>query len=500
MRRTFLETGPGSRRGYDAVCASPFVKLELHPQARRTLSDQLFAAGVEFPCGGESACGGCKVRVLAGEVPVTATMREALSEKEIRDGWRLACCASAVERIVVEVEQWSLRVLTDEERVPIEPRAGLGAVIDLGTTTLVVQVVDLSSGEVQGVKTALNPQARYGADVMSRLQYDLHRPGELGRLIRQSLGGMLGKEPLREVLVAGNTAMHHLFCGLDVEPLTRAPFVSPTLGGYRFEDSEFGWPGPVEFLPCLGGFVGSDLLCGIVATRLDEQTRPCALFDIGTNGEVVVGSAQGIACASTAAGPAFEGGRIGAGMRAGTGAIDTVHVRDGRFECHVIGGGPALGICGSGLVDAAACGVEVGLIGANGRLTNTDKRLRLVDDISLSQSDIRELQLAKGAMAAGLRMLASGGIERLCLAGAFGNYIRQTSARAIGLLPEDLPVDPVGNSALRGARTLLLTPSVRHSRLRKIARLSRHVELATDPDFQYIYAELMALARYRLNA
>ena len=475
------------------------MKLELNFQARQTLADQLFAAGVEFPCGGESACGGCKVRVLAGEVPVTPAMREALGEKEIFDGWRLACCASAAGRVVVEVEQWSPRVLTDEAQVSTEPRPGQGAVIDLGTTTLVVQVVDLTSGEVQRVETALNPQARYGADVMSRLQYDLHRPGELGRLIRQSLAGMLGVEPLREVLVAGNTAMHHLFCGLDVAPLTRAPFASPTLSGYRFENPDFGWPGPVEFLPCLGGFVGSDLLCGIVATQLDDQTRPCALFDIGTNGEVVVGSAQGIVCASTAAGPALEGGRIGVGMRAGTGAIDAVHVREGGYDCHVIGGGPARGICGSGLVDAAACGVELGTIDTNGRLTNADKRLPLTEGISLSQGDIRELQLAKGAMAAGLRMLAGGGVEKLCLAGAFGNYIRETSARAIGLLPEDLAVEPVGNSALRGVRQLLLTPSTRHARLRKIAALSRHVELAADSDFQYIYAKMMALARYRLN-
>jgi uncharacterized 2Fe-2S/4Fe-4S cluster protein (DUF4445 family) len=475
------------------------VKLELHPRARQTLADQLFEAGVEFPCGGESACGGCKVRVLEGEVPVTPAMRDALSEQEIRQGWRLACCATAAARVVVEVEQWSLRVLTDEARVPIEPRPGLGAVIDLGTTTLVVQVVDLATGSVLRVETALNPQARYGADVMSRLQYDLRQPGELGRVIRQALGSMLGVDPLREVLLAGNTAMHHLFCGLDVEPLTHAPFVSPTLGTCRFSDGELGWPGPAVFLPCLGGFVGSDLLAGIVATGLDERERPCALFDIGTNGEVVVGSAQGIVCASTAAGPAFEGGRIGAGMRAGTGAIDSVHVRDGGLECHVIGGGAARGVCGSGLVDAAACGVELGLIRANGRLTSADKRLPLAGGIALAQSDIRELQLAKGAMAAGLRMLAGGGVEKLHLAGAFGNYIRQGSARAIGLLPEDLPVEPVGNSALRGVRALLLAPSSRQARLQKIAALVRHIELASDPDFQYLFGEMMAFARYRLR-
>ena len=475
------------------------MNLKLHPRAQQTLADQLFEAGVEFPCGGESACGGCKVRVLEGEVPVTATMRDALSEEEIRGGWRLACCASASGRVVVEVEQWSLAVLTDEARVPVEPRAGRGAAIDLGTTTLVVQVVDLASGEVVGVQTALNPQARFGADVMSRLQYDLDHPGELGRVIREALGRMLGREPLREVLLAGNTAMHHLFCCLDVEPLTHAPFLSPALGSYRFANGELGWPGPAEFLPCLGGFVGSDLLCGIVATRLDEQARPCALFDIGTNGEVLVGSAQGIVCASTAAGPAFEGGRIAVGMRAGAGAIDSVHVRGGGLDCHVIGGGAARGVCGSGLVDAAACGLELGLIGVNGRLTNPDRRMPLAGGIALAQRDVRELQLAKGAMAAGLRMLAGGGVEKLSLAGAFGNYIRQASARAIGLLPEGLRVEPVGNSALRGARTLLLAPSTRQARLRKIAALSRHVELAADPDFPYLYADNMSLARYRLS-
>ena len=474
------------------------MKLELHPRAGQSLADRLFEAGVEFPCGGESGCGGCKVRVLEGEVPVTAAMRLALGEQELRDGWRLACGATATGRVVVEVEQWSLPVLTDEARVPIEPREGRGAVIDLGTTTLVVQVVDLTSGEVLRVDTALNPQARYGADVMSRLQYDLGRPGELGSLVRETLGRMLGEEPLREVLVAGNTAMHHLFGGLDAEPLTHAPFVSPTLGGYRLAEGELEWPGPAEFLPCLGGFVGSDLLCGIVATGLDQQARPHALFDIGTNGEVVVGSEQGIECASTAAGPAFEGGRIGAGMRAGRGAIDSVHLLDGGFDCHVIGGGVARGICGSGLVDAAACGVELGLIGANGRVSTLDRRLPLAGGLGLGQSDIRELQLAKGAMAAGLRMLAGGGVEKVCLAGAFGNYIRRASARVIGLLPEDVPVEPVGNSALRGARMMLLTPSMRRVRVRQIAAMTRHVDLAAGSDFQYLFAEMMALSPYRM--
>ena len=476
------------------------MRLELHPGAGRTLAGQLFAAGVEFPCGGQSACGGCRVRVVSGDVPVTEAMRGALSAGELREGWRLACCATASASVAVEVEQWSLRALADNTSVPIEPRAGRGAAIDLGTTTLVVQVVDLASGEVLRVETEINPQARHGADVMSRLQYDLRRPGELGRSVRQALGRMLGGEPLREILVAGNTAMHHLFCGLDVGPLTHAPFQSPTLEARRFDAADLGWPGPAGFLPCLGGFVGSDLLCGIVATRLDERTQPCALFDIGTNGEVVVGSERGILCASTAAGPALEGGRIGAGMRAGAGAIDAIQVRGGGLDCHVIGGGAARGICGSGLVDAVACGLRLGLIGASGRLAGAGNRIPLAGGVVLTQGDIRELQLAKGAMAAGLSLLAGGGVEKLFLAGAFGNYIRQASARAIGLLPCDVAVEPVGNSSLRGASTLLLAPSTRQARLRRIAALARHVELSSDPGFQSRFAERMALACYGLGA
>ncbi len=470
------------------------MKLELHPSPPQTLADQLFQAGVEFPCGGEIACGGCRVRVVEGHVPVTPAMQDVLSPADLRDGWRLACRASALGPVTIELRPWNLRVLTDESAVPMDPRPGFGAVIDLGTTTLVVQIVDLSTGEVVRFATALNPQARYGADVMSRLQYDLHHPGELGRLIRDALERMLGPPPLAEILIAGNTAMHHLFCGLDVAPLTQAPFLSPALGACRFDRGVIGWPGPVEFLPCLGGFVGSDLLCGIVATNLDRQPRPRALLDIGTNGEVIVGSARGIACASTAAGPAFEGGRIASGMRAGTGAIDRVHLREGRLDCHVIGGGAAHGICGSGLVDAAACALDLGLIAPNGRLNTPDRRLRLDGDVTLTQSDIRELQLAKGAMAAGLRMLTTDGVDQLCLAGAFGNYIGESSARAIGLLPVGMAVEPVGNTALRGARTLLLAPGTRQGRLREIIGVSRHIELAADPDFQYLYAEMMALA------
>ena len=481
------------------------MTFDIHPEPHRSLADRLFELGVEFPCGGETACGGCKIRVLSGHVPITPTMRQALSEAELAHGWRLACCAEARESVVVEVDQWSLPVLTDEQATPLEPRPGFGAVIDLGTTTLVAQLVDLSSGEVLAVETALNPQARHGADVMSRIHYDLRHPGELTAMIRQTLGQMLarlaGGRAIEEVLIAGNTAMHHLFCGLGITPLAAVPFLSPELEERRFTARELGWPGgarsslrAVHFLPCLGGFVGSDLLAGIVATRLHEQSAPHALFDIGTNGEIVLGSRHGIRCASTAAGPAFEGGRISAGMTARAGAIDAVRVHDGAYECHVLGGQAARGICGSGLVDAAACALALGQILPNGRLAGAAKTLRLTENVSLTQSDIRELQLAKGAMAAGLKILAATPPRSIWLAGAFGSYIKEAAARAIGLLPQNVAIQPVGNSALRGARMLLLTPTHRDALLARLCALTAHVELAANPAFQDTFAASMAFA------
>jgi uncharacterized 2Fe-2S/4Fe-4S cluster protein (DUF4445 family) len=476
------------------------VKLTLHPRPGLRLADQLQQAGVEFPCGGEGICGGCRIRLLEGSIPVTEAMRSLLSSQELREGWRLACCAQASGPVTVEVEQWSVRVLADESHVPVEPRRGWGAAVDVGTTTVVAQLVHLETGEVEGIETALNAQARFGADVMTRIQHELSRPGELGAAIRSQLAAMLARlaagRPLAEVLLAGNTAMHHLFCGLDVAPLAAVPFLSPHTGAQLLEADRVPWRAPTLFLPCLGGFVGSDLLAGLIATGLDKKRNTHVLFDIGTNGEIVCASRTSIRCASTAAGPAFEGGRIRHGMRAGNGAIDSVHVEDGRLVPHVIGGGPPHGICGSGLVDAAARALGLGLLLPNGRLAHGP--IRLSENVALTQSDIRQLQLAKGAMAAGLKLMARQA-RRLFLAGAFGNYLHLGSARRIGLLPEDAEVEPAGNAALRGTRLLLLAPSSREERIAAILSVAEHVELAAIEGFQDVFAESMALEPFRLR-
>ena len=234
------------------------------------------------------------------------------------------------------------------------------------------------------VETALNPQARFGADLMSRIHHDLAEPGTMTAMIREAVGGMLGRlcegRPLEETFLVGNTAMHHFFCGISRRAAGRRSVpIARSSGPRHFEASELGWSlklhEPACFLPCVGGFVGSDLLAGLVATGLFESAEPGALLDLGTNGEIAVGCRGRIRCASTAAGPAFEGGRIGCGMRAGGGAIDGVSIVDGALECSVIGGGSPRGLCGSGLVDATAAALELGWVAPSGRMSHGRKSI-----------------------------------------------------------------------------------------------------------------------------
>jgi uncharacterized 2Fe-2S/4Fe-4S cluster protein (DUF4445 family) len=292
-----------------------------------------------------------------------------------------------------------------------------------------------------------------------------------------------------------------LFCGISLEPLSHYPFEPVSPGLQLFDAERLGWSLPgnpaVRFLPCFGSFVGSDILAGLLATKLHESEQLVAWIDLGTNGEIVVGNRERLLCASTAAGPAFEGARISMGMRAATGAISEVRVRDGGLICHVLGNVAPRGICGSGLVDAVAAGLELGWVSSKGRLANGDS-LALAGPVSLNQWDVRELQLAKGAIAAGLRLLleqwgaTKADLAHIFLAGAFGNYINQTSARRIGLL--DLAaekVTPAGNTALLGAKLALFSLSEHDGAYPDILAKVKHVSLNEDERFQETFVEEM---------
>lgn len=476
--------------------------LEFDLESGSELIPALAAQGFEFPCGASGLCGGCALRVLSGWLPATRADREIFSDEELTQGWRLACQARPTLSLVLECAQDRMEVLADSAALPASARSGLAVAVDLGTTTLAAQLVDLASGHVLALETALNPQSAFGSDVMSRLRAalggaDLCSPirTEIARMI----GCLLASRPasaLREVLLVGNTVMHHLFCGYSLQPLAAAPFESPHLGEARFAPADLGWSLPasclVHFAACLGGFVGSDILAGIIATGLGRGSGLTALVDLGTNGEIALGNRDRILCASTAAGPAFEAASIRMGMRAATGAIAHVSLVDGCFVPTVLGGGEPCGICGSGLVDAVAAGLDSGAILPSGRIADGSRRLPVAGPVLLAQSDIRELQLAKGAIAAGLRLLlrrfgaTSSALEAVYLAGAFGNYLDLSSALRIGLL--DVPpatLRPAGNTALRGAKLLLAAP------LPPLPPIE-HLSLAADPAFQDEFADCMA--------
>jgi len=490
------------------------VRIRLEPLAVEVevprgalLMPSLYALGVEFPCGGTGGCGGCRVRVLAGSLPVREADSAFFPAEQLHSGWRLACQARVQMPLVLECGQWRMDVLTDNTALAGAGKAGLGIAIDLGTTTIVAQIVDLASGAVLGVETALNPQARFGSDVMNRIRAALQfrenpEDNDLTAVVRIALGQMITRlakgreEEIAEVIVVGNTVMHHLFSGCDVEPLSHAPFASPHLGAQSFRPEDLGWALPgacsIRFAHCLGGFVGADMLAGIVATGIAGSDELTALIDLGTNGEIAIGNRHGIVCASTAAGPAFEAGSIRMGMRAVTGAISHVSLSGDGLKATVIGSVEPRGICGSGLVDAVAAGLGSRAILSSGRIANGTKLFPVAGPVVLCQADIRELQLAKAAIAAGFKLLLKRlgaqaiDLKSIYLAGAFGNYVQIESALRIGLIesPREL-IHAAGNTALRGAKMMLL--AAHEPTLPPID----HISLAADAGFEDEFVNCM---------
>ena len=473
-----------------------------------SLADLLAVNEVEFPCGGKGVCRGCRVRVVSGTLEPGEKDRARLSPEELAQGWRLACQARPQEDLVLELRQWSAQVLTDQTSFAFKPAEGLGLAVDIGTTTMAAQLLDLKSGQVLGTRTALNPQARYGADIMSRICFALSDGGgpTLEKLVKDQLAGLVaglmeqapkGASPARAVLV-GNTAMHHLFLGHPMDGLASYPFEGGHPEGAELSGVELGWKGAEScralFLPNLGGFVGSDILAVILATGMHKAADIQGAADLGTNGEIVFGNRDVLWVASTAAGPAFEGAKISQGMRAARGAVDRVSAVDGRLETHVIGGGAATGVCGSGLVDAVARGLDLGLLDVSGRVGPGG--LEMKDGVRITQKDIRELLLAKAAIATGMRILGrlAGLGERdragFFLAGAFGKALDLDSGRRIGLFtPNAADIVPVGNAALLGAKMALFTAFDSKDPFADILSKTRHVSLEKDPDFQEMFVD-----------
>ena len=472
------------------------------------LKDVLHEFGVEFPCGGKGTCGSCKVKLLEGELKIDSVQQQKLDKLKLGKEWRLACYCNAESDITLEISQFDNIILADNSTFDFNPQQGFGIAVDLGTTTVVVQLVNLENGHVLDSVSEINPQARYGSDLISRIQSCLDGNfEELQNLVHSKIGEMIQyiiqKHPVKvsKVTIVGNTVMHHIFSGLAVNSLSFYPFHSPNLGIQIFSPTQLKWNLPetvnIQFYPSIGSFVGSDILAGIAATKMAEHENYTVLIDLGTNGEIVVGNRDKIICASTAAGPAFEGAKISQGMRATTGAISSVFLENGELKTHVIGNVSAKGICGSGLIDVMAILLNKEEIGMFGEINSGEDKVKLSRQVSITQQDIREFQLAKAAIAAGIQILLNqlgityDDVDKVFIAGGFGNFLNIENVIRTGLIEcEEDKIVKLGNTALIGAKMFLFEDDVI---IQKILEKTTHINLEADPNFQDIYIDKMML-------
>jgi uncharacterized 2Fe-2S/4Fe-4S cluster protein (DUF4445 family) len=472
------------------------------------LVDVLHEFGIEFPCGGMGTCGKCRVKLVSGNIELTPPHQLKISRLGLSAEWRLACMSECTEDITLEVDQFSHVILADETTFKFEPQEGYGIAVDLGTTTIVSQLISLRSAEVLEVETLLNPQQKFGADLISRIQTCLEGHAlEMTLLIRSAIGTMIDRMldrhpvPVKEVVLVGNTVMHHIFCGIDVAPLATYPFLSQDTDMKTFSPGELGWESDVRetirFYPSIGSFVGSDILAGIASTGMHQKEKITALIDLGTNGEIAIGNSHRIVCASTAAGPAFEGAVISMGMQAVTGALSSIRLSGEKMEYNVIGKTTPKGICGSALIDAVAVLRWMKLIGTMGEIVSGQDHIRLTGKVSLTQRDLYEFLLAKAALAAGMTILARqlsisvNDISEVYIAGGFGNYIHLPHVVELGMieLPEE-KIHKMGNTALIGAKIFLFTDT---DAVEDILQKTEHISLESDPDFQDIFVEKMQI-------
>lgn len=506
------------------------------PAMLSSLLAQLDGSPVDMPCGGKRRCFKCKVIVSGAAAPAGDQERSLLSEEERAAGVRYACMTEALGDIQVRpVEEKQGNYIQTDGALPSFAAAPwgtrLGAAVDIGTTTLAAYLYDLPSLSLLDAQSRPNPQAGYGADVISRLECSLNgKREELASSIRTGVRQLLGAlsrqagrdlNELDSLVLTGNTAMLYLLCGRDPSSITAAPFEMDCSFGCFLRPDELDLPLGSDcriYLPrCISAYVGADITTALLAAGFFRDGRvpegpPRLLIDIGTNGEMALASGGRLLCCSTAAGPALEGAGIRQGMTARDGAVHKVSLTDGRIVCEVLGGGEGTGICGSGLVDAIAVMRRAGVLDETGLIdeeshaftqwieeADGQPAFRLPGTrVLLTQKDIRAVQLAKSAICAGMiTLIEEAGlppdqVTSLVIAGGFGARIDVASAEAIGLIPPGFAAKAraVGNGAGAGASMVLLSEAILRDSDR-IAGVSRTIELSTHPRFTEAYVEGM---------
>lgn len=509
--------------------------------------------GIEAPCGGKGTCGKCKVtvtnpyykEVLACQTKICDGMEIIVGRKEStgtkEDSMVVLTNGGSISEKFNEHVNRNVVLQEDAANEPekVESNAGTLAACDIGTTTVVCYLIDKETGQIISTRSGANPQRSFGADVLSRIdaaaRADDNDKANGGLQMMQSqivslLNGFIsdmltecGRTEVCLFSVAGNTVMCHLLMGISPEKLGRAPFMPDEYFGREFNPLDIGLENcqTMIIFPAVSGFVGGDITAGMMET---VNCRKLTLYlDIGTNGEMALGKGDRYVCCATAAGPAFEGAQIEMGMPASRGAVDKVWLEGRRIKYSVIGNDRPVGLCGSGLIDALAVLLKAGIIDENGTILSgqelpilfrsyvfeleaedaaqskeTSLAVHIAPGVYITQEDIRKLQLAKGAIAAGIDILFKEygckpcDLDILTFAGGFGNYIDKASAAAIGLFPPELldRAKEVGNAAGNGAVSAALSQEAWESAL-DISGKMRYIELASYPHFDEIYVEHM---------
>jgi len=544
----------------------PFKK-EVEIRSDETVMQALRKDGyeIEGPCNGQGICGKCRIRVEnPADVPQTPHRR--ISETEAREkGIRLACRLIPPGDITVHLpDDFSVdaRILEGEhlEGIELKPAAVVfsrkdaywlqyagedaevilqkwgaqfsakGLAIDVGTTTLVATLFCLVTGKELSTASSINPQTKFGHDILSRIQKGSTEEGlaEVAGVVRKELNRLVQTvckksnavvDEILDVVIGGNTTMLTLAAAINPESLGRLPFTVGIKGGASYAAKDFGLDvnpaGRVYVPPIVHAFVGSDITAGVLACDCLEKKKPSLFVDVGTNGEMGINNDGRFIVASTAAGPAFEGMGVSCGIRAVPGAVEAAYFDGETIDIKTIDAQPARGICGSGIIDMAAALLKSGVVNPSGRMKTPDlkedvqvavaEHLQLIEDqpvfniadgVFFSQADIRQLQLAKGAIRTGIDMLMSEAnvtaedLEDITLAGAFGYHLRPDSLATIGLIPDKLAhkVRFAGNTSKTGCAMMLINASLREY-LEKQVQSVEHLPLAEKISFQKLFIE-----------
>lgn len=475
----------------------------------------LMQYGISFfsACGGKGICGKCRVRFLEGAPEPVAAEQRFFSEKELQEGYRLSCRCGWNGDAIIEVEAFmeeTMEALTVEVE---KQEAGSSDVkwaiaVDIGTTTIAIALFEKKTGHILDTQSCMNRGRLFGTDVLARIEAANQGHAEqLRQMLQQDIvQGMKTlirragtfSENIGEVFISGNTTMQHLLLGYDCKGLGQYPFtpvcLAPGRKSYRevFDDEMLA--AEVVFFPGVSAFIGSDIVMGVYESGMYESDEMTLLLDLGTNGEMVLGNRERMLAASTAAGPALEAGNIEKGMPGVAGAISHVTIEDGRVKYETIGKRTPAGICGTGVLEMVAELLRTGKIDGAGTFVAETDRFTIVNGIAFSQQDIRQVQLAKAAIRAGIEILindygiAVSDVSKIYLAGGFGYQLKEETAIAIGMLPEEWrgKVLPIGNASLKGAIRYGYDADAKEKTIAIAAQIEEQ-NLAVHPQFETEY-------------